>query len=207
MDLKKIKISKDLTVKLAIWVLVPIVLSLIVFFIYREYLFNNNYINKVILSKDMEFKYFTYDEFDSRAGSEDIANGVDTYRRSGSQYITNSGRENMDGDVIKMFDDARHIVEIEWNEKNPNNKIYFVVNSGYRSDSRNKEVGGVEKSAHRNKGGQKSKAGDISWKNYNTEQRAVIEEALRRVGFDRIGKYNTFIHADFDRSLPYPANW
>jgi len=200
------RISKDKIVKASVLILLPIVLSLIIFYLYREYFFDSTFINKTVLKKDMQFKYFTYDEFDSSASVQDIASGVSTYRRSGKQYITDSGKNNMDGDVIRMFDEARDIVEKEYNSIG-GNQIYFKVNSGYRTDSRNVEVGGKLNSAHRNKEGSKSKAGDISYSSYSQTERNIIEEALRRVGFTRIGKYSTFIHADNDLSLPNPANW
>ena len=84
--------------------------------------------------------------------------------------------------------------------------IYFVINSGYRTDSRNSEVGGATKSAHRDKG-KGAHAVDIAWSKYNTDEKAVIKEALERVGFKRFGIANSFIHVDNDPDLPTPANW
>ena len=202
--MKGIKINKAAIIKTSVFLILPIVLVLVAFYVYREYLFNNRYINKVILKKDMEFNFFTFDEMDSPTGSGD--KNLPYYRRFGKNYITNSGKENFNPDTLKMLDDARGIIENEFNKANPNEKIVFVINSGYRSDSRNKEVGGVTNSAHRNKG-DGSKAVDIKWSNYNKDQKQAIREALERVGFTRFGIANSFIHVDNDLTLPNPAVW
>lgn len=197
--------SKSATVKIVVFVILPIVLAVVVFYLHRQYFFNNNFINKTILKKDMEFKYFVWDEFDSRTGSED--KDAKTYYRNGyNNYIVDSGKEHFNRDTILMLDKARDIIEKEHNSISSNRNIYFVINSAYRTDSRNKEEGGATKSAHKDKG-DKAHAVDIAWSKYNSDERKVIKEALKRVGFTRFGIANTFIHADNDLTLPNPAQW
>jgi len=199
---KTVKLNRETGVKVVIFIILPTVLALVLYFLYKYYLMDNRIINKVILQKDMQYKYFTFDEFDSVAGQEDIANGVDTYSKKGKKYITDSGRNNMSATTIKMLDDARDIVEREWNEFNTLSKIYFTINSGYRTISRNAEVGGVTGSAHT-----KGYAVDIAWSKYNMEQKSKIREALERVGFNRFGIANSFIHTDNDLTKPQNAVW
>ena len=199
---KQIKLDKAATIKIIVFIVLPIVLVLVAYFLYRQYFFENRFINKVILQKDMEFNYFTYDEMDSPQGAGDIAAGVDTYYRKGKQYINDSGKNNFKEDTLKMLDEARNIIEQEWNKNNLTDKIYFVINSGYRTPSRNSEVGGVTNSAHVN-----GMAVDIAWSKYNSTQKEVIKDSLERVGFKRFGIANSFIHVDNDPTKPTPAQW
>ncbi|MEZ4884330.1 MAG: D-Ala-D-Ala carboxypeptidase family metallohydrolase [Chitinophagales bacterium] len=76
----------------------------------------------------------------------------------------------------------------------------FVLNSGYRDRVRNRMVGGVANSAHL-----RGLAMDISFN--GTAQKKRILDALKKVGFQRIGVYYKHIHADNDHSLPTPARW
>ncbi len=198
-----IKVSKDIIIKSSVFIFLPVVLTLLVFFIYRQYLFDSEFINKKLLKKDMEFKYFIYDEFDSTKGKGDLG---DTYYRNGKTYLNDSGKNHFNRDTIKLLDKARDIIQMNWNKDNPSKKIVFNINSAYRTDIRNKEVGGVKNSAHRDKG-TGAKAVDISWSKYSKEQKLAILDALRRVGFNRIGKANSFVHADNDSTLPNPAEW
>lgn len=201
----KIKIDKAVIVKTVVFLILIIVITLIAIYLYRKYFFNNNFINKILLQKDMEFKFFTYDEFDSRKGTND--NDVDTYFRNSGEYIVNSGKENFDENALKSLDLAREKIENTWNVANPEQRIVFVINSGVRSESRNSDVGGVSKSAHRNMDGEKATAVDISWYKYNQQQKDVIEASLREQGFNRVGIANSFIHVDKSKRLPNPANW
>ena len=198
--------SRATITKITVFVILPIVLVLVVFYLYRQYFFGSNFINKTILRKDMQFKYFTFDEFDSKADKEDIDSGLSWYYRNNYKYLTNSGKNNFSSDTILMLDKARDIIEKEYNSIGTN-KIYFAINSGYRTDAHNESVGGKTNSAHRNKDGAKAKAVDIAWGNYNNAQKEIIKEALKRVGFNRIGIANSFIHVDNDLTLPNPANW
>lgn len=66
----------------------------------------------------MEFKYFTYEEFDSKDSP-------------------GSGKKHMSDKVIQMLDEAREIAGVP-----------FKINSGYRTKAHNKKVGGVPGSSH-----------------------------------------------------------
>lgn len=196
--MKMQNLNKGTIIKATVFVVLPIVLILVLFFIYRNYFFDSKFVNKTLLKKDMEFKYFTYDEFDSRKGKDDTGA---TYYKKGAYYLTNSGKENMSVGTILALEKARDIIEQGWNKENPSKRIVFAINSGYRSDSRNAEVGGVQNSAHRNKNGTGAKAVDIAWSKYDKPQRQAILDALKDAGFGRIGKANSFVHADNDMSL------
>lgn len=67
----------------------------------------------------------------------------------------------------------------------------FIINSGYRCHKHNKEIDGKPDSAHL-----KGLAADIQAK--GSLHRFLIVKALIDVGFQRIGIYPTFIHADMD---------
>jgi len=200
----KVTVNKAAIIKLTVFVILPIILVLVVFYLRRNYFFGNNFINKTLLKEDMEFKHFIWAEFDSRKGSKDTG---ETYYKNGSYYLTNSGKDNFNLDTALMLDAARHKIEQTWNVANPMNRISFVFSSAYRTDSRNEEIGGVPKSAHRNKDGKKAHAVDIKWSKYSQEQKNIIEAALREQGFTRFGKANSFLHVDNDLTLPNPANW
>ena len=76
----------------------------------------------------------------------------------------------------------------------------FIINSGARCEAYNKTVGGTEGSAHT-----KGLAVDI--KADNNLDRAIIHNALCRVGILRFGMYSNFIHADIDLTKPTPRIW
>jgi len=78
-------------------------------------------------------------------------------------------------------------------------KTPFVINSGYRTEAHNKEVGGSPTSSHL-----KGLAVDISCT--NSSQREKIISALIIAGFQRVGIAKTFIHADMD-PMKSPAIW
>lgn len=200
------KTSKATVIKIAVIIVLPVLLITVAFYLYRQYFYHNRFINKVLLKKDMEFEFFTYDEFDSKATATDIANGLEWYMKKGSKYIKDSGLNHVNKDSILMLDKARKDIEENWNSINGNKKIYFVINSAYRSDTHNEAVGGVVNSAHRDKV-DGSHAFDISWSNYQGTERNAIEQALRNAGFNRVGTYSSFIHVDNDNMLPSPANW
>lgn len=90
--------------------------------------------------------------------------------------------------LLEMLDEAREIAGVE-----------FIVNSGYRTPSHNKKVGGIKDSAH--VGGW---AADIHTPQKHKEK---ILSAIVEVGFKRIGVYPTFIHVDIDPDKPTPARW
>jgi len=78
--------------------------------------------------------------------------------------------------------------------------IPFVINSGYRCEAHNAAVGGSKTSSH-----VKGLAADIAVK--NSHSRYVMLRALMDTGFNRIGVYKTFIHADIDESKTQQVIW
>ena len=88
--------------------------------------------------------------------------------------------EQMDEVFMRMLDKARHIAGIP-----------FILNSAYRNVEWEKAKGRTGTSSH-TKGIAVDIACDCS---YN---RLIIISALLKVGFKRIGIYDTFIHVDND---------
>jgi uncharacterized protein YcbK (DUF882 family) len=72
------------------------------------------------------------------------------------------------------------------------------VNSGYRTPEHNEAIGGAENSQHL-----LGKAADISLENLNYDA-DQMEELAEEIGFDGIGKYETFVHLDV---RGYDARW
>ena len=66
----------------------------------------------------------------------------------------------------------------------------LTINSAYRCEVRNKQVGGAKNSQHLY-----GKAADISLHNINMPIER-LEKLAESIGFDGIGLYNTFIHLD-----------
>ena len=97
--------------------------------------------------------------------------------------------ENMDVDFLAKLDEAREYAGIP-----------FVINSAYRSPEHNAKVGGKPTSSHL-----KGLAVDIKAKDSTT--RGLILDALRVVGFTRIGIGNTFIHVDLDTEKAQNKTW
>lgn len=93
--------------------------------------------------------------------------------------LPNSGK-NMEFDFLHKLEQAREIAGIP-----------FKITSGYRTEARNKQVGGVKNSSHL-----KGVAADISIS--NGQERYIVLNALIRAGFKRIGVAKTFIHCDTD---------
>jgi uncharacterized protein YcbK (DUF882 family) len=76
----------------------------------------------------------------------------------------------------------------------------ITITSAIRCPARNAQVGGVGDSAHLT-----GHAADL-WVPNSRERFRLVELALR-VGFNRIGIGNTFIHVDIDRSKPGRVMW
>lgn len=68
--------------------------------------------------------------------------------------------------------------------------VPLSINSGFRTESHNKKVGGVPNSLHL-----QGKAVDISTRNISMTDEKLIQ-ICEQIGFDGIGIYNTFIHLD-----------
>ena len=105
-----------------------------------------------------------------------------------SKYFKNN-ELNMDEEFLQRLDEAREYAGIP-----------FVINSAWRSEEDNKRVGGKPNSSHL-----KGLAVDI--KATNSRQRGLILDALRSVGFNRIGIAKTFIHVDLDFDKDQDVTW
>ena len=105
-----------------------------------------------------------------------------------SPDVVGSG-EVMDMEFLSRLDQARSLCDIP-----------FRITSGYRSEAHNRKVGGVSNSSHL-----KGLAADIACT--NSAARHIIVSALLKVGLNRIGIANTFIHVDRDSSKPANVIW
>lgn len=76
----------------------------------------------------------------------------------------------------------------------------MIITSGYRCEEHNKEVGGVEDSAHI-----KGLAADIKCE--DPRYRFLLIAALIKVGFKRFGLYDNFIHCDLDETKDQKVMW
>lgn len=72
----------------------------------------------------------------------------------------------------------------------------LTINSGYRCEKHNKEIGGSPHSQHL-----LGKAVDLSIKNLNGEQKHALLNAAFAQGFTGVGIYSNFLHFDV-RDLP-----
>jgi uncharacterized protein YcbK (DUF882 family) len=101
------------------------------------------------------------------------------YEEFDSPDIQGSG-QLMDEKLLSMLDEVREIYGKP-----------ISINSGYRTIRHNAEVGGKPKSSHL-----KGLAVDIACS--TSRDRYNLLEALKQVGFNRIGIAKSFIHADID---------
>ena len=74
------------------------------------------------------------------------------------------------------------------------------ITSGYRTESHNAKVGGVSNSSHL-----QGLAVDIAC-TASRDRHDLLNEALK-LGFNRIGIANTFIHIDVDPAKPSECIW
>ena len=95
----------------------------------------------------------------------------------------------MNEDLLTMLDSVRDKF------KKP-----ITINSGYRTVSHNKKVGGKRTSSHLN-----GLAVDISCR--TSSDRFELLNILREVGFNRIGMGSTFIHVDIDLRKAQNVIW
>ena len=93
------------------------------------------------------------------------------------------GANKVNNELIIKLDIAREMAGIP-----------FIVNSGYRCEKHNEQVGGSMHSAHLNGMGADIRATD-------SRTRWKILNALYTVGFNRIGIHKRFIHCDIDETL------
>ncbi len=94
------------------------------------------------------------------------------------------GKRIISDNLVLKLDLARELAETP-----------FVITGGYRCPKHNREVGGVENSAH-----VKGMAVDIG--DTDNVARLNILRGLIIAGFRRIGIGKDFIHADIDKSKP-----
>lgn len=118
------------------------------------------------------------------------------FNKHDSQYFASKefackccGAEDMDHLFMDTLINARIIANVP-----------FVINSGFRCKEHNREVGGVDDSAH-----VKGMAADI--KAITSRQRSLILSSLIDVGFTRFGIDPTFIHVDSDMTKPPCVIW
>jgi uncharacterized protein YcbK (DUF882 family) len=130
----------------------------------------------------------------------DVSNGFNKYsiRKNNMKYfklsefdspdMVGSG-ELMDKEFLSRLDQARSLCDIP-----------FKITSGYRTEEHNRKVKGVLGSSHT-----KGLAADIACT--NSAARHIIVSALLKVGLNRIGIANTFIHVDRDPSKVANVIW
>lgn len=97
--------------------------------------------------------------------------------------------EMMETEFLEMLDLARDIAGFP-----------FIINSGFRTISHNKKVGGVKNSSHL-----MGWAADLSCT--TGKRRFLMLEALLDAGFTRIGMGDTFIHCDCDPNKSQLTIW
>lgn len=110
------------------------------------------------------------------------------YEEFDSPDVQGSG-QLMEEELLHMLDAARKAYGKPMN-----------INSGYRTKAHNEKVGGTCNSSHL-----KGLAADISCK--NSSDRFILYDALRKVGFKRIGVSSTFIHIDIDKNKSQNVTW
>lgn len=99
------------------------------------------------------------------------------------------GENETDVELIHMLNNARERAGVP-----------FRITSGYRCESKNKKVGGVDDSAH-----VRGLAADIY--TADSRERFIIIRALLDAGFERVGVSENFIHADIDTSKKQGIIW
>jgi len=99
------------------------------------------------------------------------------------------GESEMDDNFVERLDSLR------WKINRP-----LILNSAYRCDKKNKEVGGVKGSAHT-----KGLAVDIRCS--NSQERYQLLKWAYSLGFSGIGIADTFIHIDDKKGDPRPNSW
>lgn len=95
----------------------------------------------------------------------------------------------MDYDLLMMLDKAREEAGVP-----------FHINSAYRCPKHNAKVGGVKDSSHLY-----GMAVDIS--TMTSRARFRVLQAVLKMGAQRVGVANTFIHVDVDDDKPLNVAW
>lgn len=110
--------------------------------------------------------------------------GMDKYK-----YFSEKEIVGLKPELVQKLDMARDYAGIP-----------FKINSGYRTEDKNEDVGGVKDSAHIH-----GLAVDLVCNASGTRMKMV--DALLKAKFNRIGIAKTFIHADVDKSKPQDVIW
>jgi zinc D-Ala-D-Ala carboxypeptidase len=110
-----------------------------------------------------------------------------------SPDLVGSGKA-MDKEFLSKLDQARSLCDIP-----------FRITSGYRTKEYNEDLLSRGYKAATNSSHLKGLAADIACT--NSEARHKIVTALLKVGLNRIGIANTFIHVDKDSSKPANVIW
>lgn len=142
--------------------------------------FQNDYnkrFNKNILvdGKPGPQTYAALKEWQKQAGSKGTRNfKISEFRCKGSRTLPNGG---IDPQLILKLEELRYALGGK----------AVIINSGYRSPSHNKRVGGASKSQHLY-----GKAADIKVRGVTP---ATVYNAADKL-FNGVGRYNTFTHVD-----------
>lgn len=97
--------------------------------------------------------------------------------------------ENLDKKLLQML-----------KELETRSGLQIHVTSGFRTPEENRAVKGSPNSAHL-----RGRAADLRAPDIVTATKIVCAAII--CGFRRIGIYNSHIHVDIDRELPFPAVW
>lgn len=106
-----------------------------------------------------------------------------------TKYFKEIDDGNMNQEFLDKLDQARELANIP-----------FKINSAYRSPEHNAKIGGKPNSSHL-----RGLAVDISVR--DSRSRFIVLEALIKVGFNRIGIADTFIHVDLDKEKSDKVIW
>ena len=107
------------------------------------------------------------------------------YKTKTYKYFKAEEVKGLKPEFVELLDKARELAGIP-----------FVITSGYRTEDKNEEVGGVDGSAHT-----KGLAVDLRARNSNEHYK--ITKAIMAVGISRISrKYPNHIHCDMDTTKP-----
>ena len=105
------------------------------------------------------------------------------------KYFKDSEVKGLDPKLCQMLDQARDIAGIP-----------FIITSGLRSPTKDKELGGTGDGAH-------TKGLAVDLRCQDSRSRFLILKALFQIGFFRIGDEIDHIHADIDLDLDVNVCW
>lgn len=132
-----------------------------------------------------EFTGFLYDPI----ALTDVPNNLIKEARAKYKYFSEKEIVGLKHELVQMLDKAREIAGIP-----------FKINSGFRTKEQNKNVGGVEDSAHLS-----GLAVDIHCPSDGARWKII--NSLQKVGFTRIGIAETFVHCDIDKTKAQEVIW